>query len=63
MNRRLTYALAAAAYAGSTLAPPLFGALSAWAGLWILPLFLLVLVALGLVMSERLNRMVARRAA
>ena len=53
----------AAAYAGSTLAPPLFGALSAWAGLWILPLFLLVLVALGLVMSERLNRMVARRAA
>lgn len=52
----------AAAYAGSTLAPPLFGALSAWAGLWILPLFLLVLVALGLVMSERLNRMVARRA-
>ncbi len=53
----------AAAYAGSTLAPPLFGALSAWAGLWILPLFLLVLVALGLVMSERLNQMVARRAA
>lgn len=53
----------AAAYAGSTLAPPLFGALSAWAGLWVLPLFLLVLVALGLVMSERLNRMVARRAA
>ncbi|WP_312677097.1 MFS transporter [Microbacterium sp.] len=53
----------AAAYAGSTLAPPLVGALSAWAGLWILPLFLLVLVALGLVMSERLNRMVARRAA
>ncbi|MBN9175912.1 MAG: MFS transporter [Microbacterium sp.] len=51
----------AAAYAGSTLAPPLFGALSAWAGLWILPLFLLVLVALGLAMSERLNRMVTRR--
>lgn len=53
----------AAAYTGSTLAPPLFGALSTWAGTWIFPLFVAVLVALGLVMSERLNRLVARRAA
>ncbi|GIG36950.1 MFS transporter [Cellulomonas pakistanensis] len=51
----------AAAYTGSTLAPPLFGLLSAWAGTWIFPLFAAVLVALGLVMSERLNRLVARR--
>ncbi|WP_345801092.1 MFS transporter [Microbacterium sp. AZCO] len=51
----------AAAYAGSTLAPPLFGALSAWSGLWMLPLFLAVLTALGLVMSERLNQLVPQR--
>ena len=50
----------AAAYAGSTLAPPVFGAISAWTGMWILPLFLAILVALGLVMSERLNRLVRR---
>ncbi|MEE1619654.1 MFS transporter [Brachybacterium sp. J153] len=53
----------AAAYTGSTIAPPLFGALSAVTGLWVLPLFLIVLVALGIVMSERLNRLVATRAA
>ena len=51
----------AAAYTGSTLAPPLFGALSAWVGPWVFPFFLAVLAALGLVMSERLNRLVARR--
>lgn len=47
----------AAAYTGSTLAPPLFGAISAWSGMWILPLFLGALMLLGLVMSERLNRL------
>lgn len=46
----------AAAYVGSTLAPPAFGALAAVTGMWILPLYLLVLVALGLAMSERLNK-------
>lgn len=51
----------AAAYSGATFMPPLFGALSAWVGLWIFPVFLAVLVALGLAMSERLNRIVARR--
>ncbi|MEU2202088.1 MFS transporter [Isoptericola sp. NPDC019482] len=51
----------AAAYTGSTLAPPAFGVLSAWVGAWVFPLFLAVLVALGLLMSERLNRLVARR--
>lgn len=45
----------AAAYAGSTLAPPLFGAIAAVTGMGIFPVFLLLLVALGLVMSERLN--------
>ncbi|MCR2799977.1 MFS transporter [Microbacterium sp. zg-Y818] len=51
----------AAAYTGSTFAPPLFGVLSAWIGMWLFPLFLGILVILGLVMSERLNRLVARR--
>lgn len=51
----------AAAYTGSTLAPPLFGVISTWTGMWILPLFLAVLVVLGLLMSERLNRLVRRR--
>ena len=52
----------AAAYTGSTFAPPLFGAISAWTGMWIFPLFLALLVVLGVVMSERLNRLVKRRA-
>ncbi|MFV0429974.1 MAG: MFS transporter [Arachnia sp.] len=49
----------AAAYLGSTLAPPLFGLISTWTGMWTFPLFLAVLVTLGLIMSERLNRVVA----
>jgi fucose permease len=52
----------AAAYTGSTIAPPLFGALSAGVGVWVFPLFLAVLVVLGIVMSERLNRLIRRRA-
>ena len=52
----------AAAYTGSTFMPPLFGAISTGTGMWIFPLFIAVLVALGLVMSERLNRLVNRRA-
>jgi fucose permease len=51
----------AAAYTGSTVAPPIFGVLSTWTGMWIFPLFLAVLVALGLLMSERLNRIVRRQ--
>ncbi|WP_193596605.1 MFS transporter [Microbacterium sp. YJN-G] len=53
----------AAAYTGSTIMPPLFGGLSAWTGMWILPFFLLLLVALGLVMSETLNRRIRHRPA
>ncbi|KNC19637.1 MFS transporter [Arthrobacter sp. RIT-PI-e] len=48
----------AAAYLGSTVAPPVFGVLSAWTGMWIFPLFVIALAALGLLMSERLNRLV-----
>ncbi|NMA76587.1 MAG: MFS transporter, partial [Actinomycetales bacterium] len=48
----------AAAYVGSTLAPPLFGVLSSWAGMRIFPVYIAALVVLGLVMSERLNRVV-----
>ena len=51
----------AAAYTGSTVIPPLFGVISIWTGLWIFPLFLALLVLLGLLMSERLNRLVKRR--
>lgn len=52
----------AAAYTGSTLVPPLFGVVGNWVGMWVLPVFLGTLVLLGLVMSERLTRLVARRA-
>lgn len=51
----------AAAYTGSTLAPPLLGAISSWTGMWILPLFLATAVVLGLLMSEHLNRLLAHR--
>ncbi|WP_205570047.1 MFS transporter [Actinomyces lilanjuaniae] len=46
----------AAAYTGSTIMPPLFGIVAGWTGLWLLPAYLLALALLGLVMSERLNR-------
>ena len=51
----------ASAYLGMTLMPPLFGALSGWLGLWLFPLYAAALVALVLVMSEWLNRIVARK--
>lgn len=51
----------AAAYLGVTVMPPLFGALSGWVGLWLLPLFLGILVALLLVTSEAVNRIVAHK--
>lgn len=50
----------AAAYLGSTLAPPLFGVISTWTGPWAFPVFLAALVALGLYASEHLFRLVAR---
>lgn len=48
----------AAAYIGSTFAPPLFGAIAAWWGTGALPLYLAVLVVLGLFASHRLNNVV-----
>src|SRR5690554_2678904 len=51
----------AAAYTGSTIAPPLFGLLGTWAGMWTFPVFMAALVVLGVVMTERLNRLVSRR--
>ena len=51
----------AAAYTGSTIAPPLFGLLGTWAGMWTFPVFMAALVVLGVVMTERLNRLVDRR--
>lgn len=52
----------AAAYTGSTLAPPVFGVLATWSGMWLFPLFVGTLAVLGLVMSERLNRRIPPRA-
>lgn len=46
----------AAAYVGSTLAPPAFGLISAWTGMGLFPILIGALAALGLVMSERLAR-------
>ena len=43
------------------LVAPLFGALSGWLGMWLFPLYAGLLVALMLVMSEWLNRIVAAR--
>ena len=48
----------AAAYVGSTLAPPLFGLLSSSVGTWTFPVFLTALAVLGLAMSQRLNAVV-----
>lgn len=48
----------ASAYMGSTFMPPLFGILSAWLGIGIYPLYLLIFVILMLVMSERLVKAV-----
>ncbi|WP_220092958.1 sugar MFS transporter [Actinomyces sp. Z5] len=47
----------AAAYTGTTIMPPLFGLISGRVGLWLLPFYLLALALLGLVMTERLNRL------
>ncbi len=51
----------AAAYTGTTIMPPLFGILSGRVGLRLLPFYLLALALLGLVMTERLNRLTHRR--
>ena len=52
----------ASAYLGVTLMPMLFGALSGWLGLWLLPAYVGALVLLMLVMSEVVTRIVERLA-
>ena len=47
----------ATAYVGSTFMPPIFGAVSKILGFEILPYFLLILMILMLVMSERVNNL------
>ncbi len=46
----------ATAYVGSTFMPPFFGAISKFIGFEILPYFLLVLMLLMLIMTERVNK-------
>ena len=50
----------ACAYVGTTLMPPLFGWLASVAGIGLYPFYLLLFAVLMLVMSERLNRAVAK---
>lgn len=50
----------AAAYLGSTLMPPVFGYLSSLLGMKMLPLYLFILAALVLTMTQALNRVVDR---
>ncbi len=51
----------AAAYAGSTLAPPVFGAIAQYVHIGLYPLYLGIFAILMWVMTERLNRIVERR--
>ena len=48
------------AYVGSTFMPPLFGAIADAAGIWVLPFYLIVLLAAMLLLSERVNRLTAK---
>ena len=50
----------ATAYIGSTFMPPLFGLLSQFLGFKILPYFLLILMILMLVMTEKVNTVVKK---
>lgn len=51
------------AYVGNTLLPPLFGALSRLTGMWLMPVYVLILVAVMLACSERVNRRARLRTA
>ena len=50
----------ASAYVGSTFMPPLFGLIAENVTIGLLPLFLLVLLAVMLILSERLNRITTK---
>lgn len=51
----------AVAYTGTSLFPPLFGAVASATTFMIFPFFLLACVVLMLVNSERINRFMLRR--
>lgn len=51
----------ASAYVGTTLMPPLFGAIASIVGIGIYPVYLLIFVLLMLVMSERLNQVMKHK--
>lgn len=51
----------AAAYLGATLMPPLFGFIAAWTGMWLFPVYLLILCALMLGMTQALNGVIDRQ--
>jgi fucose permease len=51
----------ASAYAGSTFMSPLFGWISGFTGIWLYPFYLLVFALLMLVMSELLNKSLAKQ--
>ena len=53
LSQRLMGIQMATAYVGSTLIPPLFGALSKVLGLQMLPYFLLIFLIIMLVSSEK----------
>ncbi len=51
----------AAAYTGTTLTPPLFGLIAQYVSIGLYPVYLLLFGLLMFLMSERLNRIVAKR--
>lgn len=51
----------ASAYVGTTLMPPLFGLIASHVNISLYPFYLLFFTVLILIMSERLNRIVAKR--
>ena len=51
----------AGAYIGTTFLPPLFGCLASWTSISLLPVYLLFFSLLMLLMTERVNRIVAKR--
>ena len=50
----------AAAYVGSSVMPPIFGWMANNIGIWLFPIFMLVLLVMMIILIERLNRVVAK---
>ena len=55
-SQRLMGMQMASTYTGTTLMPPLFGLLAGWVGTQWLPVFLLILMALMALMTEKVER-------